>query len=132
MLADKVFVGKLHAVNALSARAIVPREVTPLRDGGRQAAQPAVGSEDDSGLYRENTTRPRKYTYLAHEAGDDAMESASFEVQGHPRNANAFLSGAQCPKVLCRLWHRIRQELKHNTAWLAAADHNIHEHAWVH
>lgn len=52
----------------------------------------------------------KKTTYLAHEAGDDAMKCGALV-------AEALLSGAQCTEVFCRNNYFVMEALRLRNSW---------------
>ena len=65
---------------------------------------------------------------LHHEVVDDAMEGASFEVQGFARFASALFAGAQGTEVLCGFRHYSVVELHlHASKWFVSL-REVEEH----
>ena len=68
---------------------------------------------------------------LGHEAVDDAMEAAVFEVQWLPLPPITLLSSAQSPKILSSARTHILVELHGDAAGVGAANFNVEKYLRV-
>jgi len=73
----------------------------------------------------------REVTTLAHELGDDTMESGTLIMEGFPHLAHSFLASAQGPEVLRSLRSCIGVELHDDAPRRVAPDGDVEEHLWV-
>lgn len=68
---------------------------------------------------------------LAHEPGDDSMESRALVVQGLTAATGALLAGAKGPKVLRRARRGVGIKFYHNAASRRSADGDVKENLRV-
>lgn len=65
---------------------------------------------------------------LAHEAGDDSVESRALVVQGLPAPSGSLLSGAKSSEVLRRSRRRVGVEFHHDPSRGGPTDRDVEVH----
>mmetsp|Transcript_126419 Transcript_126419/g.300184 ORF Transcript_126419/g.300184 Transcript_126419/m.300184 type:complete len:235 (-) Transcript_126419:35-739(-) len=77
------------------------------------------------------TVPSREVTSLAYEVWNHAVKRAALVVQRLARASFALLTSAQGPKIFCRFWHRVREQLHFDASGRAPSDFHIEKNSRV-